>query len=383
MKPLDLHKVDFAKIHLLNSPDVDMEYIYRGYFSDEVIDHILVLVERQLEFNGESHKIRKKAYNIMVEGLQNITRHQSNAESDVEKIGIFCLKKINNRYYITTGNQVGNKDVIKLVSMLDKLNGMNKEELRNYYVELLNNGSFSEKGGAGIGLVDMARKSESKLYYNFKSVDTENQFFYLKICLDSQLNDEPEEDHQKAVSLHFDGLSTLHDKLLKERIVLTLRGVFTLENVGDIIESVKKSRVSTSDTRSQTILSLMYEMLMNIIHHAAVIEKVGGGPGVFMMSENHDKSELLFTSANLIKNCEEKTLRNELITINSLNDCELDFYFLKNNTDATGMVKTGQGLINFRKRTKSNLNHYFERLDDNYTLFTLQINLKTPCEPYS
>jgi hypothetical protein len=383
LKPLDLYKVDFAKNHLLNSPDVDMEYIYRGYFSDEVIDHILVLVERQLEFNGESHKIRKKAYNVMVEGLQNITRHQINSENDIDKIGIFCLKKIDNKYYITTGNQVSNTDVSKLTTMLDKLNGMNKEELRKYYVDLLNNGTFSDKGGAGIGLVDMARRSESKLYYNFKKVDEDNMFFYLKICLDSAEVDDAEVDNNLSIVKHFEDLSALHDQLLKEKITLTLRGVFTLDNVGDIIESIKKSKMGTSDSRGQLILSLMYEMLMNIIHHAAVIEKVGGVPGIFIMSENQDKSELLFTSANLIKNNQEQTLRNELITINSLEDSELDAYFLKNNIDATGMVKTGLGLINFRKRTKNNLNHYFERLDDDYTLFTLQLNLKAPSEPYS
>lgn len=383
MKPLDLYKVDFAKNHLLNSPDVDMEYIYRGYFSDEVIDHILVLVERQLEFNGESHKIRKKAYNVMVEGLQNITRHQINSENDIDKIGIFCLKKIDNKYYITTGNQVSNTDVSKLTTMLDKLNGMNKEELRKYYVDLLNNGTFSDKGGAGIGLVDMARRSESKLYYNFKKVDEDNMFFYLKICLDSAEVDDAEVDNNLSIVKHFEELSALHDQLLKEKITLTLRGVFTLDNVGDIIESIKKSKMGTSDSSGQLILSLMYEMLMNIIHHAAVIEKVGGVPGIFIMSENQDKSELLFTSANLIKNNQEQTLRNELITINSLDDSELDAYFLKNNIDATGMVKTGLGLINFRKRTKNNLNHYFERIDDDYTLFTLQLNLKAPSEPYS
>jgi len=383
LKPLDLYKVDFAKNHLLNSPDVDMEYIYRGYFSDEVIDHILVLVERQLEFNGESHKIRKKAYNVMVEGLQNITRHQINSENDIDKIGIFCLKKIDNKYYITTGNQVSNTDVSKLTTMLDKLNGMNKEELRKYYVDLLNNGTFSDKGGAGIGLVDMARRSESKLYYNFKKVDEDNMFFYLKICLDSAEVDDAEVDNNLSIVKHFEELSALHDQLLKEKITLTLRGVFTLDNVGDIIESIKKSKMGTSDSSGQLILSLMYEMLMNIIHHAAVIEKVGGVPGIFIMSENQDKSELLFTSANLIKNNQEQTLRNELITINSLDDSELDAYFLKNNIDATGMVKTGLGLINFRKRTKNNLNHYFERIDDDYTLFTLQLNLKAPSEPYS
>jgi hypothetical protein len=42
-------------------------------------------------------------------------------------------------------------------------------------------GKFSEIGGAGIGLIDMARKSGNKLDYEFKPIDNRISFFSLVV----------------------------------------------------------------------------------------------------------------------------------------------------------------------------------------------------------
>ena len=54
----------------------DLNYIYRGVFSQSITDGILSLAEANMEKAGESSKIKKRVFTIMVEGLQNITRHQ-------------------------------------------------------------------------------------------------------------------------------------------------------------------------------------------------------------------------------------------------------------------------------------------------------------------
>lgn len=353
-----------------------MEYIYRGYFSEEVVSHILQLVERQLENNGETYRLRKKAYNVMVEGLQNITRHQISKAYESHRDGIFCIRKLDNRFYITTGNQIQNDEVDNLRSMLDHLNTLNKSELKIYYQELLNNGSFSKKGGAGIGLVDMARKSGHKLSYNFTKLDDDYQFFYLKICLNASDSEIPIENEDKIVELQFDYLNDLHSRLIKENIVISLRGVFDLDNVGDIIESIRSSRLKTKHKKTRVILSLMYEMLMNIIHHAAVIENIDGIPGIFMMSRSKEKDHLMFTSANLIPNDQEVVIKNQIKTLNEVKNSDLDKFLIKSNSSELGLIKTGQGLIDFRKKTKNRLNYYFEKVNSSYSLFTLQLNLE-------
>jgi hypothetical protein len=58
---------------------------------------------------------------------------------------------------------------------------MSKEELKTYYKEVLSNGVMSEKGGGGLGMIDIARKSGSKLDYKFSVVDEKFSFFSLSI----------------------------------------------------------------------------------------------------------------------------------------------------------------------------------------------------------
>jgi hypothetical protein len=58
---------------------------------------------------------------------------------------------------------------------------MSKDELKEYYKEILNNDEFSDKGGGGLGMIDIARKSGQKLNFNFIEVDNQYSFFSLSI----------------------------------------------------------------------------------------------------------------------------------------------------------------------------------------------------------
>jgi hypothetical protein len=73
------------------------------------------------------------------------------------------------------------KNVENLKSKLIRINGMTKEELKEYYKEVLNNDEFSSKGGGGLGMIDIARKSGQKLNFQFVPVDNNFTFFSLNI----------------------------------------------------------------------------------------------------------------------------------------------------------------------------------------------------------
>ena len=72
-------------------------------------------------------------------------------------------------------------DVHGLRNRLDEVNALNKEELKEYYKKVLNNGEMSLKGGGGLGMIDIARKTGEKLDYNFLEIDNKVSFFTLNI----------------------------------------------------------------------------------------------------------------------------------------------------------------------------------------------------------
>ena len=79
------------------------------------------------------------------------------------------------------GNPIAKANVAKLTGNLNELNGKDKEGLKEMYKEIIKNTQISEKGGAGLGFVDMARKSGEKLEFTFANMDPEYDFFCLKV----------------------------------------------------------------------------------------------------------------------------------------------------------------------------------------------------------
>jgi predicted Zn-dependent peptidase len=86
-------------------------------------------------------------------------------------------------YHVVTGNYIMNEKIEKLKSWLDEINSVSPEELRELYKKILNNEQFSEKGTAGLGFIDIARKSGQKLVYTFQQVNERYSFFSFQITI--------------------------------------------------------------------------------------------------------------------------------------------------------------------------------------------------------
>jgi hypothetical protein len=58
---------------------------------------------------------------------------------------------------------------------------MDYDELRDYYKEILSDGKYSEKGTAGLGFVDIAKKTKSRLQYSFQPITDEYSYFTFQV----------------------------------------------------------------------------------------------------------------------------------------------------------------------------------------------------------
>lgn len=164
---------------------------FKGNITSDLLTSILQIMESKMDNMQEEPKVKKKVYNVLVECLQNLYHHMDEIPSDPsvseqERSAIFMIGKNNNEYTIYTGNYILSENVEKLKGRLDIVNSMSKEELKEYYKTILNNGEMSEKGGGGLGMIDIARKSGQKLHYNFVPVDDKNHFFSLNVKISQQ-----------------------------------------------------------------------------------------------------------------------------------------------------------------------------------------------------
>ena len=157
--------------------------VYQGDFTQETTKSILTMAERNLDSSGEESGIKRKVFNVMVEALQNIVKHSDELVDGGTRshAAIFLIGRESNRYSIMSGNPIRKSSVADLQKNLDHINGLDKDGLKELYKEIIKNTTISDKGGAGLGFVDMARKSGSRLEFSFPEMNADYCFFCLKV----------------------------------------------------------------------------------------------------------------------------------------------------------------------------------------------------------
>lgn len=159
--------------------------VYEGEFTQEITKSVLAMAERNMDSMGEESTTKRKVFNVMVECLQNVVKHGESykVEDGYDYNAVFMIGKNGTDYIIASGNPLFNKDIEGLREKLDTVNSLDKDGLKQLYKDIIKNTSISEKGGAGLGFVDMARKSGQKLEYDFVQMDDERSFFSLKTTI--------------------------------------------------------------------------------------------------------------------------------------------------------------------------------------------------------
>jgi len=164
---------------------------YKGNVDSDAINNVLDEVEEKLLRVNEQSKLRKKVYNVLVESLQNLYHHVDRVpegfeDQSAEKYGIVEVRRVEKGYKIMTGNFVKTSNVEKLEEKIKRINRSTHEEIKELYKFILNHQRISAKGGGGLGLVDIARKTGNKLDYTFRNYDDNYSFFCLNIFVNEE-----------------------------------------------------------------------------------------------------------------------------------------------------------------------------------------------------
>ena len=158
---------------------------FKGDITPELLTSILQITESKLQSIQEDPKIKKKVFNVLVECLQNLHHHLDEYPDNVNgtRYAIFLIGKDGENYSIMTGNYILNTKAAKLKVYLDKINSLSKEGLKELFKETLNNDKFNEKGGGGLGFIEISRKSNQPIDYDIKKIDDNYSFisFTVKI----------------------------------------------------------------------------------------------------------------------------------------------------------------------------------------------------------
>lgn len=148
--------------------------VYEGKIDQEVIKSIAKSIEKKMNEENETVKLQRVIFHTMIELLQNISKY---SDDEIKGKGIIIVGKAQDRYYVSSGNVINDERIPFLKPWIDSINAMSEEKLKELYETEIANGKFTIQGGAGLGLIDIVRKSKQPLLYNFEPLKNNKSFF--------------------------------------------------------------------------------------------------------------------------------------------------------------------------------------------------------------
>ncbi|WP_123041603.1 SiaB family protein kinase [Cohnella candidum] len=156
---------------------------FSGRLSQQLIEEYGEAVKTYLESENRPKNEIFHIFSIFIELTQNI-KNYGTAKTDspfydkIVQSSIITIGKDGQGSYICAGNLVEGPDLEVLTARIDELSGLNKDELKTLYKDRLKRSE--PEFGAGVGLIDMARKSSHALQYSVTPAEGNLSFFTLK-----------------------------------------------------------------------------------------------------------------------------------------------------------------------------------------------------------
>jgi hypothetical protein len=169
----------------------DLFFCFKGPISQGLVAEMGGLLQQKMGLENVKKMAIMRVFGVVVENAQNILRYSAerimnNLFSGQEQelsVGIIAVGQENGHFFVLSGNTVANHQVEPLRQRLDRLQTMTQEELKELYLNQRRQEQPPGSKGAGLGLIDMARKSSRPLAYEFETIDADHAFFSLKIVI--------------------------------------------------------------------------------------------------------------------------------------------------------------------------------------------------------
>lgn len=159
---------------------------FNGPISRSLIEEIGNALKNYLQADNAQPSAAMDVFSVYVEMTQNI-RHYSLAHGYDELQGsatVVVARDTEGHYLVQAGNMVEKADGEALLARVQELTNMDKTELKAAYkAQLRQPRDESAVSGAGLGLIDVARKSALPLTASLAHVSTEHAFFSLRATI--------------------------------------------------------------------------------------------------------------------------------------------------------------------------------------------------------
>lgn len=337
--------------------------LYRGFFSDEILRKVMDLSEVDIDGFDEFRKKKKRMLFLLAEGFQNIIKHgekYATEKSKRENQDFFLTLNRGNAFFISTGNLIENINIESLQKQIEEVNSLDELGLKELHSKVMKHGSISDKGGAGLGLITIARKSNHKLNYSFEKYNEDLSLYYSQILLKtSEEISEEEIDNLFPISESIN----LHKKMTSENIYMIHKGDFSQDSLLPKLEIIEKNLKETDSESIETeeFNSILLKLMENINKHGLVIN--GKKEGIFLLAEKN--SHFIINTGNFIVKNKIEEFEKHLIELNEL----------KQKDNLSEATENRFDLNEITQASKTPLKYSFEKIDEEKFFFSLSVTV--------
>lgn len=349
-------------------------FLYRGTF-EEYFTNIILDMAGTSKGSINQNKSKQKVSFMLVECFQNLIKHAETVQNEeYHKVdnGMFGFKNMPHAFVINSINLINNDEVENLERLVNEVNSLASEDLKRLYLSKLENGRLSSKGGAGLGLIELARKSGQKILFQTRQIDENISQFHQQVALLDPSCMAEKNTYQKEIEINNELYSSMEDF----GVHLVFKGDVSNQSLLPILDFLKTylEKESTLSRHIARGAHVLIELSQNITKHGAA--GVYGNVGLLVLGEKNGKT--VISAGNLIGLSEKIILEQKLSFLSMLEHQELTELH-KRSMEASlrfeNKRNSGLGLIEITKAAREPLSYYFFQIDEDCYLFALSVTV--------
>jgi len=159
---------------------------FNGPISHCLIEEMGKALRHYLEVDPANRDASMDVFSVYIEMTQNIQRYASRqGYNDQDGAAtVVIARNERGRYVVSAGSRIEPRDGAALLARVRRLAAMDKAQLKAAFKEQLHKPRSTEPGaGAGLGMIDMARKAGEPIAATLSPFENGGAFFSLSVVI--------------------------------------------------------------------------------------------------------------------------------------------------------------------------------------------------------
>lgn len=169
-----------------NMKDSGVLLYFNGPVCQTMVESIGGVMRKKMTAQNHKLTLVQRVFAVLVEQMQNIVHYCDSSLPEMPD-GQIVVYRENGGIHVSSGNSMAPEQADRLKQNIDTLNTLNKQELKMLYKKQRRQPAPPTSKGAGLGLIEMARKSSQPMSYSFCNTSGAMVYFSVDVRIEEEV----------------------------------------------------------------------------------------------------------------------------------------------------------------------------------------------------